>query len=75
MDGNYPFLVTAHSENYVHYWDLENIFKQNFNPLGVMTSPLKFATTAIGCFGDAKGFCIASIEGRCGVKNVNLKMN
>lgn len=32
MSGEYPLLVTAHSELFVHYWNLENIFKNMFNP-------------------------------------------
>jgi len=27
MSCEYPLLVTAHSELFVHYWNLENIFK------------------------------------------------
>eukprot|EP00349_Pseudokeronopsis_sp_Brazil_P004957 CAMPEP_0202961206 /NCGR_PEP_ID=MMETSP1396-20130829/5266_1 /ASSEMBLY_ACC=CAM_ASM_000872 /TAXON_ID= /ORGANISM="Pseudokeronopsis sp., Strain Brazil" /LENGTH=162 /DNA_ID=CAMNT_0049680863 /DNA_START=665 /DNA_END=1153 /DNA_ORIENTATION=+ len=38
-----------------------------------MNSPLKFATTAIQCFPDAKGFAIGSIEGRCGIKYIDLQ--
>ena len=37
------------------------------------TSPLKLATTALTCFPDGKGYAIASIEGRCGIKYVDLK--
>jgi mRNA export factor len=75
MSGEFPLLVTAHSENYIHYWDLQKIFQGNFNPQGVTISPLKYPTTAIHCFADGKGYCIISIEGRCGVKNVNLATN
>ncbi len=72
MSGEFPLLVTAHSEQIIHYWDLNRIFSQNFNPLDVMISPLKNATTCIQCFADAKGFAIGSIEGRCGIKYVDL---
>ena len=40
-----------------------------------MASPLKYATTSICCFGDGKGFAIGSIEGRCGIKYINLDTN
>ena len=73
MSGEFPLLVTAHSELYLHYWNLNNIFGGNFNPQGVMTSPLKFPTTSIACFGDGKGFAIGSIEGRCGIKYIDLQ--
>lgn len=75
MSGEFPLLVTAHSELIVHYWDLRRIFNNDFNPLGVMNSPLKYATTSITCFGDAKGFVVGSIEGRCGVKGIDLDKN
>jgi hypothetical protein len=32
MSGEFPLLVTAHSELYIHYWNLNNIFKNDFNP-------------------------------------------
>jgi mRNA export factor len=75
MSGEFPLLVIAHSEMFIHYWDLRQIFNGNFNPLGVMMSPLKYATTSIACFSDAKGFVVGSIEGRCGVKNIDLDKN
>lgn len=72
MAGEYPLLVTAHSELFVHYWNLENIFKGQFNPQGVTTSPLKYPTTGLACLADAKGYAIVSIEGRCGIKYIDL---
>ena len=75
MSGEFPLLVTAHSEMIIHYWDLRKIFTKLFDPQGVLISPLKFATTSICCFGDARGFAIGSIEGRCGIKRVNLDTN
>ncbi len=47
MSGEFPLLVTAHSELFIHYWDLRNIFTGNFDPLGMTTSPLRCATTSI----------------------------
>lgn len=75
MSGEFPLLVTAHSELDIHYWDLRQIFSNNFNPLGVTISPLKYPTTSIACFSDGKGYVIGSIEGRCGVKYIDLDKN
>ena len=72
MSASFPLLVTAHSEMFVHYWNLEKLAQGNFNPQGVTQSPLKLPTSALQCFPDGKGYAIASIEGRCGIKNVNL---
>ena len=75
MSGEFPLLVTAHSEMFIHYWDLRQIFSNSFNPQGIVQSPLKYATTSISCFSDGKGFVIGSIEGRCGVKYIDLDKN
>ena len=72
MSGVFPLLVTAHSELYLHYWNLESIFQNNFNPVDVIQSTLKGPTTCIEVFPDAKGFAIGSNEGRCGVKSIDL---
>ena len=39
------------------------------------TSPLKNTTTCIQCFADGKGYAIGSIEGRCGIKYIDLANN
>ena len=75
MSGEYPLLVTAHSGLKIHYWDLKKIFSGIFNPLGETTSPLKESTSSIQCFADGKGYVIGSIEGRCGVKYIDLDNN
>ena len=75
MSGEYPLLVTAHSGLKIHYWDLKKIFSGKFDPQGVMSSPLKESTTCIQCFADGKGYIVGSIEGRCGVKNIDLENN
>jgi mRNA export factor len=72
MSGEFPLLVTAHSEMIIHYWNLNNIFNNNFAPLGITLSPLKNTTTCIQCFADGKGYAIGSIEGRCGIKYIDL---
>jgi mRNA export factor len=75
MSGEYPLLVTAHSGLKIHYWDLKKIFSGKFDPQGVMTSPLKESTSCIQCFADGKGYIVGSIEGRCGVKYIDLENN
>ena len=72
MSLEFPLLVTAHSELHIHYWNLEKVFQNDFNPQGITMSPLKHPTTAICCFVDGKGYAIGSIEGRCGIKNIEL---
>lgn len=75
MSAVFPLMVTAHSELIVHYWDLRKIFQNDFSPQGVTVSPLKYPTTCIQVFGDAKGYAIGSIEGRCGIKHIDLLRN
>jgi mRNA export factor len=53
-------------------WNLETIFNGQFNPINVIETPLRFTTSAIACFGDGKGYAVGSIEGRCGIVNVNF---
>ena len=38
----------------------------------MVESPLKYATSSISCFGKGTGYAVGSIEGRCGIVNVNL---
>lgn len=73
MSGAFPILVTAHSEKFIHVWDLKNCFNNNFNPIEVRESPLKFATSAICAYADGKGYTVGSIEGRCGIVNIDLQ--
>ena len=73
MSCQFPLLVTAHQDRFIHIWDLNQAFTQNnFNPLEVTESPLKYATTAISVFGDGKGYAVGSIEGRCGICNYDI---
>ena len=72
MTASYPLMVTAHSEKIIHCWNLESVARGQFNPIHVVESPLKFQTSAICCFADGKGYAVGSIEGRCGIVNVNL---
>jgi len=64
----FPLLVTAHQDRFIHIWNLNTIFtNSSFDPIDIIESPLRFETTAITCFGDGKGFAIGSIEGRCSI--------
>jgi len=73
MDCSYPLLVTAHQDRFIHVWNLEkNISMENYNPIDVVESPLKFATSAVSCFADGKGYAVGSIEGRCGIQNYDV---
>ena len=71
MSGAGSLLVTAHSERWIHLWNLENVLKNQYDPVHVDQSPLKYQTSSIACYPNGKGFAIGSIEGRCGVVNVN----
>jgi len=33
---------------------------------------LKYATSSIACFANGKGYAIGSIEGRCGIVNIDV---
>lgn len=44
-----------------------------FDPIHVVESPLKYATSSIACFADGQGYAVGSIEGRCGIVNVDFK--
>ena len=69
MSCAYPLMVTSHSDRIIHIWNLDKCFKTNtFDPTEVFGSPLGFATSAIECFADGKGYAVGSIEGRCGIK-------
>ena len=66
MSCSFPLLVTAHQDRFIHVWDLNQAFQQNnFNPREVTESPLKYATTAIACFGDGKGYAVGSASLAC----------
>mmetsp|Transcript_3342 Transcript_3342/g.5569 ORF Transcript_3342/g.5569 Transcript_3342/m.5569 type:complete len:322 (-) Transcript_3342:58-1023(-) len=72
MSGQFPLLVTAHSEQFINIWNLDAL-NQTFNPVSVRESPLKYCTTAISCFGDGKGYAVGSIEGRCGIVHIRFE--
>jgi hypothetical protein len=72
MSLSFPLMVTSHSEKFFHVWNLELIRNNQFAPVSVSESPLKYATSSLCAFADGKGFAIGSIEGRCGVNDVNF---
>mgnify|MGYP006105296387 CR=1 FL=1 len=72
MSGAENLLVTAHSEKHIHLWNLENIMRGSFDPVHICDSPLKYETSSLCAFSNGKGFTLGSIEGRCGVVNVNF---
>jgi mRNA export factor len=73
MSSQWPLLVTAHQDRYIHIWDLKKVMTGQFDPIDLIESPLKFATTSLTVFGDGKGFVVGSIEGRCSVNNYDLE--
>ena len=73
MSGAFPLLVTAHSERFIHVWNLNMMGNNQFDPIHVVESPLKYATSSISCFADGQGYAVGSIEGRCGIVNVDFK--
>ena len=40
----------------------------------IRESPLKYATSSISAFADGKGYAVGSIEGRCGIVNIDLRV-
>lgn len=73
MSCQWPLLVTAHQDRYIHVWNLQHTtMTGQFDPVDLLESQLKFATTSLSCFGDGKGFAVGSIEGRCAITNYDL---
>jgi len=72
MSGQFQLLVTSHSDRQIHIFDLSKVALQQFNPIAIVESQLKSATSAICCFGSGKGFAVGSVEGRGGVVKVDL---
>ncbi|TVY42723.1 Nucleoporin [Lachnellula subtilissima] len=69
MDVKEQLLVIGTAEKHIHIVDLHTpttIFETR-------ASPLKEQTRVVGCFIDASGFAMGSIEGRCGCQYVAQK--
>lgn len=67
MDAKAELLVAATAGLKVHLVDLKNpsVF------LKTIPSPLQYQTKTVSVFPDGKGWAIASIEGRCGIRALN----
>lgn len=72
-----PLLVGAFNDNQVFIFNLDKIVRgNNTQPDLVWPSPLKYQTRSVEAFPNGAGYSITSIEGRCGIKNIdwnNLK--
>jgi len=68
-----PLLVGALSDNSIFVMNMDNILRTGSGkPEQVLPSPLKFQTRSVEAFPTALGYTVTSIEGRCGVKNINF---
>lgn len=47
--------------------------KQQNKPDLLVPSPLKFQTRSVEAFPTGEGYAVTSIEGRCGIKNINFR--
>ncbi|CAO3568549.1 unnamed protein product [Mortierella alpina] len=69
MDSVFPLLVAATADRHVVIYNLNNPtvpFKQ-------ISSPLKWQTRTISCFGAGRGYGIGSIEGRVAIQYIEDK--
>lgn len=68
-----PLLVGALSDNQIFVVSMDSITRNGSNkPDYITPSPLKFQTRSVEAFPNAAGYAVTSIEGRCGIKNVNF---
>ena len=66
-------VVAVSSERKVHYFNTDRILQMGGNqPDFTVESPLKYQTRYIQVFPDARGYAISSIEGRVGIKYVDI---
>jgi hypothetical protein len=67
-------MVGAMSTHQIFLVNLEDTLKTGkIEPCMVYTSPLKYQTRHVEAFPNGNGYCVTSIEGRCGVKNVDFR--
>jgi len=65
-------MVGALSTHQLFVANLEDTLKTGkINPCLTYESPLKYQTRHVEAFPKGNGYCVTSIEGRCGVKNVD----
>jgi mRNA export factor len=69
MDVKNKLLVIGTADRYINIVNLDQPTKF----YKTMQSPLKWQTRTIGCFTDATGFAVGSIEGRCAIQYVEEK--
>lgn len=69
-----PLLVGALSDNSIFIFNMDSITRAGSSkPDLVVPSPLKFQTRSVEAFPDASGYAVTSIEGRCGIKNIDFR--
>ena len=69
MDSRNKLLVIGTADRYINIVNLDQPTKF----YKTIQSPLKWQTRSIGCFTDATGFAVGSIEGRCAIQYVEEK--
>ncbi|KAF9348996.1 hypothetical protein BGX26_012648 [Mortierella sp. AD094] len=69
MDSVFPLLVAGTADRHVLIYNLNN----PTTPFKTLTSPLKWQTRTISCFGNGAGYGIGSIEGRVAIQYVEDK--
>lgn len=68
-----PLLVGGLSDNSIFVFNMDSITRGgSTKPDIVVPSPLKFQTRSVEAFPNAQGYSVTSIEGRCGIKNVDF---
>lgn len=73
MSYSYPLLVAGLSDNSIAVYNMDIITRMNKpKPELVVPSPLKFQTRSVEAFPNAMGYSVTSIEGRCGIKNIDF---
>lgn len=69
MDVKDKLLVIGTADRYVNIVNLDQPTKF----YKTIQSPLRWQTRTVGCFADASGFAIGSVEGRCAIQYVEDK--
>lgn len=68
----YPLMVGALSDNQIFVLNMNQVMGGQTKPDMVLPSPLKFQTRSVEAFPNASGYAVTSIEGRCGIKNIDF---
>jgi mRNA export factor len=73
MSISQSLLVAALSTHQIYAVNLQDTMRTGqINPCLVVQSPLKYQTRHIEAFPKGNGYAITSIEGRCGVKQIDF---